>query len=215
VSPEDWNQAFIMSELHHCALLEGIVTTADEAGTTHISAMGPRVNWPTTRLLLRPFQSSTTFHNLARTRRGILHVIDDVLLLARAAIGRLPSDTPTIHELEAYPHRLVDCVRWYAFEVDAIDDGQDRTEIECHVTAEGRVRDFFGFNRARHAVIEAAILATRLHLISMEKVMDDFGNFATIIDKTAGDSERQAFAELQQYLNDRMGEEETRTMLDS
>ncbi len=204
-----------MSDLHHCALLEGIVTTENEAGTTRISAMGPRVDWPTTRILLRPFQSSTTFHNLCRSRRGILHVTDDVLLMARAAIGRLPHETPTVQELAGFPPRLADCVRWYAFEVDRVDDSQDRATIECHVTTHGHVRDFFGFNRARHAVIEATILATRLHLLSMERVMDDFGHLATIVDKTAGDLERQAFAELQQYLNDRMSEEETRTMLDS
>lgn len=117
--------------------------------------------------------------------------------------------------MDGYPERLVDCVRWYAFEVAEINETHDRTEVECQVTAHGNVRDFFGFNRARHAVIEAAILATRLHLLSIEKVMDEYAEFATIVDKTAGDMERQAFAELQQYLSDRMGEDETRTMLDS
>lgn len=140
---------------------------------------------------------------------------DDVLLMARAAISRTPADTPTLLELDGYPERLQDCVRWYAFEVDSIDDSQDRSRIECRVVAEGKVRDFFGFNRARHAVIEAAILATRLHLLSIEKVLDDFSRLAEIVEKTAGNLERQAFAELQQYLNDRMGEQETRTMLDS
>lgn len=204
-----------MSDLHQCPLLEGIVTTESELGSTHISAMGPRVDWPTTRLLLRPFQSSTTFHNLARMRRGMLHVTDDVLLLARAATGRVPHDTPTLAELSDYPRRLVECVRWYAFDVESIDDSQDRSEMECRVTTSGHVRDFFGFNRAKHAVIEAAILTTRLHLLSMDMVMDEFSRVATIVDKTAGESERQAFAELQQFLNDRMGEEDTRTMLDS
>lgn len=204
-----------MIDLHRCPLLEGVVTTDDASGATHISAMGPRVDWPTTRILLRPFQSSTTYHNLLRTKRGILHVTDDVLLIARAATGRLPNETPTVMELPDYPHRLADCVRWYAFEVESIDDSQDRTEIECQVTAKGHVRDFFGFNRARHAVIEAAILATRLGLLSMEAVMDEYARLGTIVEKTAGDSERQAFSELQQYLNDRMGEQETRTMLDS
>lgn len=205
----------MMSNLQQCALLEGIVTSENEGGTTHIAAMGPRVDWPTKRILLRPFQSSTTYSNLLRSGRGILHVTDDVLLMSRAAIGKLPNDTPTVPGPDGFPNRLADCVRWYAFVVDSIDDSQDRTEIQCHVAAEGNIRDFFGFNRARHAIIEAAILATRLHLISMEKVMDDFAHFATIVDKTAGDTERQAFAELQQFLNDRMGEEETRTMLDS
>jgi len=144
-----------------------------------------------------------------------MHVTDDVLLIARAAIGRLPASTPTVPGPEGYGPRLADCARWYAFEVQSIDDSLDRTEIVCKVTQQGEVRDFFGFNRARHAIIEGAILASRLHLLSMENVLDEFTRLASIVDKTAGDMERRAFAELQQFLTDRLGEADTNTMLDS
>lgn len=204
-----------MANFRDCALLEGVVTTENESGGVHIAAMGPRVEWPTTRLLLRPFQTSSTFRNLSRTRRGILHVTDDALLIARAAIGQLPKDIETCDGPAGYPQRLADCVRWYAFEVESIDDSQDRTEMPCRVTSEGRQRDFFGFNRARHAIVEAAILCTRLHLLSFDEVMDRFTDFTTTIEKTAGYEERLAFAELQQFLSDRMAEEDTRTMLNS
>lgn len=204
-----------MVDIQSCALLEGVVTTQDESGRVHIAAMGPRVDWPTTRLLLRPFQSSTTFRNLSRTRRGILHVTDDALLIARAATGRLPDEIETCPGPAGYPPRLADCVRWYAFETETIDDSQDRSEMLCRVTSEGRQRDFFGFNRANHVIVEAAILCTRLHLLSLDEVMDRFSEFATIVDKTAGDQQRKAFAELQQFLSDRMAEQDTNTMLNS
>ncbi|MGI9457315.1 MAG: DUF447 domain-containing protein [Aeoliella sp.] len=197
-----------------CPLLEGVVTTSNDDGSTNISPMGPRVDWPTTRLLLRPFQSSMTYRNLHRTRRGILHVTDDVLLIARAAMGCLSANTLLVDGPEGYGKRLADCVRWYAFDVDSLDDSQDRTEIVCHVADEGSVRDFFGFNRARHAVIEAAILATRLHLIPMENVLDDFSRYTEIVEKTAGEQERQAFCELQQFVTDRFGEAETKIVFD-
>lgn len=206
-----------MADFNDCPLLEGMVTTSNEGGSTHLAAMGPKVDWPITRLLLRPYQSSQTFQNLRRSRRGILHVTDDVLLMARAAIGRMKMKEPPafVPGPEGYPERLADCVRWYAFEVESLDDSSSRTEMVCRVTDEGRVRDFFGFHRARHAVIEAAILATRLHLMSVESVLDRYAEYATIVEKTAGIAERQAFAELQEFLNERLGEEDTRTMLDS
>ncbi|WP_425398061.1 DUF447 domain-containing protein [Aeoliella sp.] len=203
-----------MTNFHECALLEGIVTTLNDDGTTHIAAMGPRVDWPITGMLLRPYQTSTTFKNLCRNKRGILHVTDDVLLMARAAVGRLYETPPMEFGPEGYPQRLADCVRWYAFEVQNLDESQDRTEMICRVSEQGHVRDFFGFNRARHAVIEAAILASRLHLISVETVLDQFEQYATIVDKTAGPTERTAFAELQQYLSDRLSEQDTRTMME-
>ena len=37
--------------------------------------------------------------------------------------------------------------------------------IVADVVDSGRLRDFFGFNRAKHAVIEAAILATRIDFL--------------------------------------------------
>ena len=76
-------------------LLEGIVTTLNEDGAPHIAPMGPIVDTDFTRLLLRPFRTSTTYQNLKRTGEGVLHVTDDVELFARAAVGQLET-TPTI-----------------------------------------------------------------------------------------------------------------------
>ena len=39
------------------------------------------------RFVLRPFHTSTTYHNLKARGEGVLHVTDDVLLLAQTAIG--------------------------------------------------------------------------------------------------------------------------------
>ena len=66
--------------------------------------------------------------------------------------------------------------------------------IECQVVATGRIRDFIGFNRAKHAVIEAAILATRLELLEAKQILAEFRRLAVIVEKTAGQSERRAFA---------------------
>ncbi len=201
-----------VDDFHGLPLIEGIVTTSGAGGATNIAPMGPRVDWPTTKLLLRPYQSSTTYENLRRSGRGIFHVTDDVLLIARAAIDRLPAGTPLAAGPEGYGERLADAVRWYAFDVVSIDDSQDRTEIVCQVAHQGHVRDFFGFHRARHAVLEAAILATRLHLLPIESVLDQYADYAEIIDKTAGPDERIAFAELQQFISNQLGEAETKTV---
>ena len=146
-------------------ILEGVVTTLDEDGAVHVAPMGPEVADGFERMLLRPFQTSRTFANLKRTGQGVLHVTDDVELIARAAIGQV---------VEIPPHRpapmiqgaiLVEACRWYAFQADSIDDRATRAVIPCRVVAAGRLRDFFGFNRAKHAVVEAAVLATRLSLL--------------------------------------------------
>ena len=48
-------------------------------------------------------------------------------------------------------------------------------------------------NRARAAVLEAAILATRLDMLSGEKIESEIAYLQIAIDKTAGEAEREAW----------------------
>lgn len=181
-------------------ILEGIVTSVNQDGSTNVAPMGPIVDHAMAHLLLRPFQSSATYRNLAEARQGVFHVTDDVELIARAAIGAIEQQ-PELTDcgVVACP-RLVDCCRWYAFRVESVDDRQTRAEMVAHVVGCGRVRDFFGFNRAKHAVLEAAILATRLRLLHEEEIAAEFARLGRIIAKTAGPQETRAFAVLAEYV---------------
>ncbi len=183
-------------------ILEGLVTTLDADGGVNLAPMGPIVDEKMSRLMLRPFQSSRTYANLKRTGHGVLQVTDDVELLARAAVDRLttaPELKPTPDGLGWY---LADACRWYAFRVVSLDDREERTEVVAEVIDRGTLREFFGFNRAKHAIIEAAILATRLHLHGREKVLADFANLKSLVDKTGGEQERRAFEFLQVYVSE-------------
>jgi hypothetical protein len=183
-------------------ILEGIVTTINADGSANISPMGPIVDESMTHLVLRPFQTSTTYLNLKRTGQGVLHVTDDVELLARAAVGQLQEQPKLIPAAAIDGVILADACRWYAFRVATLDDSAERTRIECQVVDRGRIRDFFGFNRAKHAVVEAAILATRTDFLPADQIVAEFQRISAIVVKTAGDQERRAFAFLQQYVSE-------------
>lgn len=186
-------------------ILEGIVTTEDVDGGVNIAPMGPIVDDAMRVLLLRPYQTSTTFQNLKRTRRGVLHVIDDVELLARAALDRLEAPPRAHREPGVEGWILSDACRWHAFEVQDLDDSRDRSEISAFVTSTGHLRDFFGFNRAKHAVLEGAILATRLHILPREEVLAEFARLATPVQKTGGPREFAAFEFLRSFVADHYG----------
>jgi hypothetical protein len=64
----------------------------------------------------------------------------------------------------------------------------------------GERRPFFGFNRARHAVLEAAILATRLHLLSRAEVLSALVSMRSAVEKTGGPAELSAFAMLEEFI---------------
>jgi hypothetical protein len=190
-------------------LLEGIVTTLNEDGAPHIAPMGPIVDESFDWLLLRPFRTSTTFANLKRAGQGVLHVTDDVELLARAAVGRLEQMPQFVRATSFDGVFLIDACRWYAFRVESLDDRDERTKIVARVFDRGWLRDFFGFNRAKHAVVEAAILATRIALLDSEHIRSEFDRLEVLVEKTGGHQERRAFAFLRQYLSEEFAKTST------
>ena len=183
-------------------ILEGIVTTLSPAGALNIAPMGPRVDASFQTLVLRPFNTSDTFRNLKGHGEGVLHVTDDVLLLAKAALG--PVDPlPEVERATAIlGYVLQDACRYYEFVVRRIDEREERITIEAEVVHRGRGRDFFGFNRAKHAVLEAAILATRTSFLPLDEVAAEFCKLGVIVQKTGGPQERDAFALLESHLHE-------------
>jgi uncharacterized protein len=186
------------------SLLEGIVTTINSDGTPNIAPMGPIVDADFSTVLLRPFRTSVTYQNLKRIEQGVLHVTDDVELLARAAVGRLERQPDLLPAAAVEGVILADACRWYAFRVESIDDRNERTSIVARVVDRGRLRDFFGFNRGKHAVLEAAILATRIGLLEAEHIRNELKRLAVPVEKTGGRQERRAFAFLEQYVAEQL-----------
>ncbi len=178
-------------------ILEGLVTTLSAGGSPHLAPMGPRMGEYGDSFLLRPFPTSTTFRNLKRHPEGVLHVTDDVLLLAKAALGKVVQfpdhrDSEVVRGIV-----LEDACRYYEFRATSIDESEARVRIECQIVKSGTGREFFGFNRAKHAVLEAAILATRFHLLPAEEIESEYRKLRVIVDKTAGPQERKAMAFLE------------------
>ena len=184
-------------------ILEGIVTTIDSAGTVNVAPMGPEVDPDSAAddlatFVLKPYPSSRTYANLRQVGCGVLHVTDDVLLLARAAVGAV--DPPLVPADSVPGWRLADCCRFYEFEITDRDERLERIRLGSRVTRSGRVRDFFGFNRGKHAVLEAAILASRVALLPHERIGAEFERLRIPVEKTGGPREREAFDLLCAYV---------------
>ena len=61
-------------------------------------------------------------------------------------------------------------------------------------SARGMGREFVGFNRACHAVLEASILASRVRRLPAEEIRAELGRLTVLVDKTAGPREREAMS---------------------
>lgn len=181
-------------------ILEGIVTTSGPDGTLNISPMGPEVDEEMTSFLLKPFNTSKSYLNLKVNGEGVIHVVDDVWLLARAAVG--PVEAETIPAEKVNGRILKDACRYFEFRVTEMDESEERIRIETKVVAQGRLKEFFGLNRAKHAVVEAAILATRTDFLPLDGILSDYQKLAVLVEKTGGEQERGAFEFLRVYVNE-------------
>ena len=179
-------------------ILEGLVTTTGADGRPHLAPMGPTVSADFACLRLRPFPTSQTGRNLLRHGEGVFHITDDAALIARSAAGLLDTVPPTRPALKIEGFILEDCCRSYEFVVRSADTSRERFELDAEVVAVAAHREFLGFHRARYALLEAAIFATRFHLLPAAEIDAEFEKLAVIIAKTGDAPEAQAMAELKE-----------------
>lgn len=190
-------------------ILEGIVTTLGPDGVVNIAPMGPAVPddyplSPLTSFELRPFQSSRTYANLAHHGEGVLHITDDVLLLAQAAIGEIHHQPAQERAQSVRGVVLTASVRAYEFRVVMESVDGPRARLRAEVLRTQRFRDFFGFNRAQFAVLESAILATRVGIVPQGDVLEALERLRPLVGKTGGPREQQAFALLEAHIRQRL-----------
>jgi len=177
-------------------IVESIVTTVDRAGQVNVAPMG--VEWGEDIIVLKPFLETTTYRNVTATRVAVVNLIDDVRVFARAAIAnpRYPMTAAAV----VGGVRLSDACSWRELQVSAIDATPPRSRIEMAVVHRGVFREFVGFNRAAHAVLEATIYATRLHLLDRAFIESELVRLQVIVDKTAGPAEQEAMALISDYV---------------
>jgi len=179
-------------------IVESIVTTMAADGTVNCAPMG--VEWGDDRIVLKPFLDTATYRNVFAVRAAVVNLVDDVRIFARAAISN--PVYPTVPAAVVRGVRLADCCSWRELEVREIDSTPPRSRIDTAVVHRGVLREFIGFNRARHAVLEAAIYATRLHLLPRELIASEFERLQVIVDKTAGTEEQEAMALLAAFVRE-------------
>lgn len=178
-------------------IIETIVTTIAEDGAVNCAPMG--VEWDDAAIVLKPFLDTATYRNVVATRAAVVNLTDDIRLFARAAISN--PVYPTVPATVVRGVVLADCCSWREIAVRSIDSTPPRSRIETEVVHRGVRREFVGFNRASHAVLEMAIYATRLHLLPRAFIDSELARLQVIVDKTAGPQQAEAMALLAEYIH--------------
>jgi hypothetical protein len=177
---------------------ETIVTTLNEEGKVHIAPLGLIVEEG--GFIIAPFRPSTTLDNLRSHPYAVANFTDDVLIFAGCLAGR--RDWPTRPSTHVPGAVLKGALSHAELSVDHVQEDEQRPRFHCRVVHEASHAPFKGFNRAQAAVIEAAILASRLHMLPREKVERELGYLQIAVEKTAGPREHEAWRLLIEKIED-------------
>lgn len=178
-------------------ILETIVITQDRNGVPNFAPMG--VTFEQDPIFLRPYKETATYVNLVATGQAVVNLTDNVLLFAEGAVGR--PEFPSFPAERVNGLVLKDACTYYECTVREMEAEGERARFACAVVKKGVLREFVGFNRAKSAVIEAAILATRIRFLGRESILNDFTRLREIVHKTGGEQEHTAFQYLFEYVS--------------
>jgi uncharacterized protein len=177
-------------------IIETIFSTLDENSKPNFAPMG--ISWGDDSVIVRPFRTSQTCRNLLSRGYGVANLSDNVLAFVQCALyDEILASFPAV----TVPGVIFqDTCSWLELEVVAIGGSEVRAEFRCRVLHRGRQKDFLGFCRARNAVIEATIMATRLDLCDRHRVSDILNQYMKVVDKTGSEIEKQAFQLVCKYV---------------
>jgi uncharacterized protein len=184
-------------------LIETVVTTTGRDGVVNCAAMG--VRWSEEELVFWPFDATRTLRNLRVHGEAVVHLTDDVFLFVESALG---DPRPAVRPATLIDGAVIEEANaWREVVVTAITPSADelpRSRVRARVVAAGTgSRQPLGLCRARHAAVEASILASRLRWLGAEHVSAELDRLQELVDKTAGPRERAAMDYVRRYVVER------------
>jgi uncharacterized protein len=177
-------------------IVETILTTISADGAVHIAPLGliaEGAHW-----VIAPFRPSRTLDNLRAVPFAVASHTEDVRVFAGCLTGR--KSWPTRPAEKVAGAVLEGAVSHWELAVDAVTEDDVRPRFACRIVHEGNHAPWQGFNRAQAAVLECAVLVSRLGMLPPEKIEAELKYLEIAISKTAGEREQEAWGWLMERI---------------
>ncbi len=178
-------------------IFETIVISTDVAGEPHVTPFG--VKHEADLVVISPFKPSKTLENILLNRSATVNLTDDVRVFAGALTNHQPWQLLPADDIQGF--RLAGCLNHIELTLVEVREDEQRPQLVMQPVNTQTHQPFKGFNRAQAAVIELAVLASRLHMLPPEKVKSEIQYLQIAIDKTAGERELTAWNWLTQKVD--------------
>ncbi|MFM9913937.1 MAG: DUF447 domain-containing protein [Methylophilaceae bacterium] len=170
-------------------IFETIVTSINADGSAHIAPFGIREQ--DGLVLIAPFRPSTSLDNLLRAKTAVLNLTDDVRVFAGSLTDRHHWPLRKTTQINGWV--LQNALAHKELELVKAEEDEVRPRLFFKVVHEQNHAPFRGFNRAQAAVIELAVLVSRLQFLSADKIDAEIQYLSIAIAKTAGEREQEAW----------------------
>ena len=177
-------------------IVETIVTTTNARGEAHIAPLGLIAEGE--RWVIAPFRPSRTLDNLNEVPFAVASHTDDVRVFAGCLTGRKVWPTRAADKVQGVV--LESAVSHWELAVDQITEHDVRPRFACRIVHEASHRPWEGFNRAQGAVLECAVLVSRLKMLPPEKIEAELKYLEIAVSKTAGPREQEAWGWLMERI---------------
>jgi hypothetical protein len=177
---------------------ETIVTTLNNQGLTHIAPMGIHVVGD--EFIMLPFKPSTTLNNVLETKTAVFNYCNDVRVFAGCLTGRKDWALQPAEKING--NVLANTLAHSEVELIRLEDDPIRPKLFCKTLHSVNHAPFTGFNRAQYAVLEAAILISRLKMLPLEKIEAEINYLRIALEKTAGEHEWEAWGWLMMVIEE-------------
>lgn len=177
-------------------IVETIVTTKNAKGEVHIAPLGliaEGANW-----VLAPFRPSRTLDNLREVPFAVASHTDDVRVFAGSLTGRKDWATRSAEKVDGAV--LENAVSHWELAVDRVTEDDQRPRFSCRLVHAASHRPWGGFNRAQAAVLECAVLVSRLKMLPADKIEAELKYLEIAVSKTAGEREQEAWGWLMERI---------------
>ncbi|MDX2289409.1 MAG: DUF447 family protein [Hyphomicrobiaceae bacterium] len=170
-------------------IVETVLTTRAKSGELHIAPLGLIAEGE--RWVIAPFKPSRTLDNLRENPVAVANHVDDVRIIAGCLTGRKQWPVRRADKVDG-AYLTAALVHW-ELKVEEVVEDEVRPRFSCGLVHAESHRPWSGFNRAQAAVIEAAVLVSRLHMLPVAKVDSELAYLQIAVDKTAGARELEAW----------------------
>ncbi len=183
-------------------IFETIVSTLDKNKEINFAPFGIKKSKNT--ILISPFVPSKTLNNLKENKFAVVNYTDRSEFFVDCIVGKIKFKK---EKCKNFPGFFInDALSFDQVTVKKILPDKIRPVFVCEINKSYQLKRFEGHNRARSAIIEACILASRVKMLPKDKIMSELEYLNISVSKTAGDSEKKSWKKISNFINSKINE---------